>query len=54
MTHLTLVDKIREAHLILHEDGMDLLAVDRHYLHEGSHHAFARLAEMGLSVRRAP
>jgi 3-isopropylmalate/(R)-2-methylmalate dehydratase large subunit len=52
MTSQTLVEKIRDAHLVLHEDGMDLLAVDRHYLHEGSHHAFARLAEMDLRVRR--
>lgn len=52
MTPRSLVEKIRDDHLILHEDGQDLLAIDRHYLHEGSHHAFARLAEMGLRVRR--
>lgn len=52
MTGRTLVEKIRDAHLILHEDGQDLLAIDRHYLHEGSHHAFARLKSMGLKVRR--
>lgn len=31
---------------------MSLLYVDRHFVHEGSFHAFARLAERGLRVRR--
>ena len=52
MTPRTLVEKIRDNHLILHEDGQDLIAIDRHYLHEGSHHAVARIAEAGLRVRR--
>ena len=47
----TLFDKLWDAHAILtREDGATLLWVDRHYVHEGSHHAFARLAERGLSV----
>ncbi len=47
----TLFDKLWAAHAILNrEDGATLLWVDRHYLHEGSHHAFARLAERALGV----
>lgn len=46
------VAKIQEAHRILSRDGADLLYIDRHFLHEGSHHAFARLREAGLDVRQ--
>lgn len=46
------VAKIREAHRILSQDGSDLLYIDRHFLHEGSHHAFDRLREAGRSVRQ--
>lgn len=47
----TLLDRIWNAHTVLtREDGATLLWVDRHYLHEGSHHAFARLAERGMPV----
>jgi 3-isopropylmalate/(R)-2-methylmalate dehydratase large subunit len=47
----TLFDKLWDAHAILaRPDGATLLWVDRHYVHEGSHHAFARLAERGLPV----
>ena len=47
----TLFDKLWDAHTVLtREDGSTLLWVDRHYVHEGSHHAFARLAERGLPV----
>ncbi|MEM8630340.1 MAG: 3-isopropylmalate dehydratase large subunit [Pseudomonadota bacterium] len=47
----TLYQKIWDAHVIhTREDGADLLWVDRHLVHEGSHHAFARLAERGLRV----
>lgn len=47
----TLFDKIWAAHEILRrEDGASLLWVDRHYVHEGSHHAFAKLAERGMPV----
>ena len=47
----TLFDKLWDAHAILtREDGATLLWVDRHYVHEGSHHAFAALAARGLAV----
>ena len=47
----TLFDKVWEAHQVLRrEDGACLLWVDRHLVHEGSHHAFAKLAERGLPV----
>ncbi|MCY6382144.1 3-isopropylmalate dehydratase large subunit [Hoeflea prorocentri] len=42
----TLLDKIWSAHEIVRRpDGTSLLWVDRHLVHEGSHHAFAKLAE---------
>jgi len=34
------VAKIRDSHRVMTQDGSDMLFVDRHYLHEGSHHAF--------------
>jgi 3-isopropylmalate/(R)-2-methylmalate dehydratase large subunit len=47
----TLLDKLWDAHEILQrEDGTSLLWVDRHLVHEGSHHAFAKLAEKGQPV----
>jgi 3-isopropylmalate/(R)-2-methylmalate dehydratase large subunit len=47
----TLFDKVWAAHEITHrEDGESLLWVDRHFVHEGSFHAFSRLAEGGASV----
>src|SRR3954453_7316154 len=47
----TLVDKLWAAHEILRrDDGESLLWVDRHYVHEGSFHAFAKLAERGATV----
>ena len=47
----TLLDKLWNAHEILRrDDGTSLLWVDRHLVHEGSHHAFAKLAERGLKV----
>jgi len=47
----TLVDKLWSAHEILcREDGDSLLWVDRHYVHEGSFHAFNKLAERGVTV----
>ena len=49
----TLFDKLWDAHAILtREDGATLLHVDRHLLHEGSNHAFAKLAERGAPVAR--
>lgn len=51
MTGLTLLDKLWDAHEILRRaDGASLLWVDRHLVHEGSHHAFAKIAERGLEV----
>jgi 3-isopropylmalate/(R)-2-methylmalate dehydratase large subunit len=49
--NLTLIDKLWDAHAIAErEDGEALLWVDRHYVHEGSFHAFNRLAERGAPV----
>ena len=48
---LTLLDKLWDAHEILRrEDGTSLLWVDRHLVHEGSHHAFAKLAAREMTV----
>ena len=47
---LTLFDKLWMQHEILQHDGESLLWVDRHYVHEGSFHAFSRLAERGATV----
>src|SRR5476649_2474216 len=47
---LTLIDKLWSSHEIVQRDGESLLWVDRHYVHEGSFHAFSRLAERGASV----
>jgi len=47
----TLIDKLWAAHeIVRREDGDSLLWVDRHYVHEGSFHAFSRLAERGAQV----
>jgi 3-isopropylmalate/(R)-2-methylmalate dehydratase large subunit len=47
----TLFDKLWAAHeIVRRDDGESLLWVDRHYVHEGSFHAFARLAERGVPV----
>jgi 3-isopropylmalate/(R)-2-methylmalate dehydratase large subunit len=47
----TIIDKLWAAHEILRrEDGSSLLWVDRHYVHEGSFHAFSKLAERGVKV----
>ncbi|QPH53220.1 3-isopropylmalate dehydratase large subunit [Pontivivens ytuae] len=51
MTARTLLDKLWADHEILQrEDGASLLWVDRHLVHEGSHHAFAKIGERGLAV----
>lgn len=48
---LTLFDRLWSAHEVLRrEDGTSLLWVDRHLVHEGSHHAFRKIAERGLPV----
>ncbi len=47
----TMLDKLWASHEVLRrDDGVSLLWVDRHLVHEGSHHAFAKLAERGLHV----
>ncbi len=49
----TLFDKIWDMHAILtREDGETLLWVDRHFVHEGSHHGFGKLAARGARVAR--
>jgi 3-isopropylmalate/(R)-2-methylmalate dehydratase large subunit len=47
----TLLDRLWAGHEVLRrEDGTSLLWVDRHLVHEGSHHAFAKLAARKLPV----
>ena len=47
----TLLDKLWASHEVLkRDDGVSLLWVDRHLVHEGSHHAFAKIAARGLGV----
>jgi len=47
----TLIDKLWTAHeIVRREDGDSLLWVDRHYVHEGSFHAFNKLADRGVTV----
>lgn len=52
MTARTIIEKIWDAHRILSRDDQDLLFVDRHYVHEGSHHAFDKLRSSDRRVRR--
>ena len=48
---LTLFDKIWAAHeIVRREDGESLLWVDRHYLHEGSFHAFEQVRARGAPL----
>ena len=47
----TLLDKLWADHEILvREDGTSLLWVDRHFVNEGSHHAFAKIASRNAQV----
>lgn len=47
----TLIDKLWAAHEITRrEDGAALLWVDRHYVHEGSFHAFGQMKARGRSI----
>lgn len=49
----TLFDKVWNTHEILRgEDGQSLLWIDRHFVHEGSFHAFNKLRERDLGVAR--
>ena len=53
MAGKTLFDKVWQAHEICQNDeGQSLLWVDRHLAHEGSFHAFNKIAERGLGVLR--
>ena len=53
MAPRTIIDKIWDAHVIAtREDGDCLLWVDRHLVHEGSHHGFAQVRQRGASVAR--
>jgi 3-isopropylmalate/(R)-2-methylmalate dehydratase large subunit len=48
---LTLIDRLWAAHEIARrEDGAALLWVDRHYVHEGSFHAFGQMKARGRTV----
>jgi 3-isopropylmalate/(R)-2-methylmalate dehydratase large subunit len=42
-----LLDKLWDGMRSCADDGASLLWVDRHLVHEGSHHAFAKIAERG-------
>jgi 3-isopropylmalate/(R)-2-methylmalate dehydratase large subunit len=47
----TLLDKLWSAHeVVRREDGAALLWVDRHYVHEGSFHAFTQMRERARAV----
>jgi len=49
----TLFDKVWGRHEIVErQDGQSLLYIDRHYVHEGSRHAFEVLHERNLPLRR--
>jgi 3-isopropylmalate/(R)-2-methylmalate dehydratase large subunit len=47
----TLVDKLWSTHeVVRRDDGTSLLWVDRHYVHEGSFHAFSQMKARGRTV----
>jgi 3-isopropylmalate/(R)-2-methylmalate dehydratase large subunit len=49
----TIIDKIWDSHVITcREDGDCLLWVDRHFVHEGSHHGFGQVRQRGVNVAR--
>jgi 3-isopropylmalate/(R)-2-methylmalate dehydratase large subunit len=49
----SLFDKVWDQHAVLtREDGQSLLWIDRHFFHEGSHHAFNQLKARGAGVAR--
>ena len=49
----TLFEKVWDDHVVLtRDDGQSLLYIDRHFVHEGSHHAFAKLREKAGTVAR--
>jgi 3-isopropylmalate/(R)-2-methylmalate dehydratase large subunit len=51
--HVTLFDRLWNVHTVTSRyDGMSLLWIDRHFVHEGSHHAFGQIAQRKASVAR--
>ncbi|HET7382060.1 MAG TPA: 3-isopropylmalate dehydratase large subunit [Pseudolabrys sp.] len=47
----TLIDKLWSAHeIVRREEGATLLWVDRHYVHEGSFHAFSQMKARGRAI----
>ncbi|SOD93343.1 3-isopropylmalate dehydratase large subunit [Caenispirillum bisanense] len=48
----TMLDKIWDDHVVASDGDQDLLLVDRHFVHEGSFHAFGKLKARGGRVRR--
>ncbi|KAF0123928.1 MAG: 3-isopropylmalate/(R)-2-methylmalate dehydratase large subunit [Xanthobacteraceae bacterium] len=49
----TLFDKLWDSHVVRRrDDGLSLLWIDRHFVHEGSHHAFGQIAARGAPVAR--
>jgi 3-isopropylmalate/(R)-2-methylmalate dehydratase large subunit len=47
----TLIDKLWSMHeIVRREDGATLLWVDRHYVHEGSFHAFSQMKTRGRAI----
>jgi 3-isopropylmalate/(R)-2-methylmalate dehydratase large subunit len=47
----TLIDKLWSSHeIVRRDDGAALLLVDRHYVHEGSFHAFSQMKERRRAV----
>ena len=50
-TPRTLFEKIWDSHVVtVRDDGAALLWVDRHFVHEGSHHAFRQLDERAMPL----
>jgi 3-isopropylmalate/(R)-2-methylmalate dehydratase large subunit len=52
MSASTLFDKLWDRHVVAADEGEILLYVDRALIHEGSSHAFAKLASEGRSLAR--
>lgn len=49
----SLFDRLWDRHVVKRrEDGLSLLWIDRHFVHEGSHHAFGQIAARGARVAR--
>jgi len=48
----TMIEKIWNAHVVVERDGRTLMAVDRHFVHEGSHHGFAQARARGARLAR--